>query len=63
MPAVLIDDYMTLREAADRLNTSYDALRQYVYANREKIPVRKIGRSYVVRLSSLESYIPRGMSK
>lgn len=61
-PEVLVDDYMTMRDAADRLETSYDALRQYVYANRDRIPVRKIGRSYVLRLSSLTGYSKRGAS-
>jgi hypothetical protein len=58
MEKLFVDDYCTLKEAADRKGASYEALRWWVRMHH--IPTRRVGKSVVVRLSDLVGYAPRG---
>jgi hypothetical protein len=55
---ILPEDYRTLRQAANEKGCSYDALRLYVRLH--NVPTARVGKTLVVRLSDLVSYVPRG---
>ena len=53
----LLGEWRTLQQASQLKGCTYDALRLHVSLH--KIPVKRVGRTLVVRMSSLESYRPR----
>jgi excisionase family DNA binding protein len=58
-PLDLFAGYVTLKQAADRLGTSRDAI--YAYLKRHRIPHRKAGRTIMIRLSNLaDMRVPAG---
>ncbi len=55
--ALLVEDYKTINELAQIKGVSLNTMRQYIKNHRE-IPRKKVGKSYVIRLSDLKDYIP-----
>ena len=55
---LLPGDLRTLKQAANEKGVSYDALRLYVRLH--SIPTRRVGKTIVVRMNDLVSYVPRG---
>ena len=49
---------LTLQQAATAKGTSYDSLRMWLRLH-PCVPVQRVGRSILVRLTDIESYRPR----